>query len=227
MMNSDLEKLARETITTIMVELDPDRIKSRFDNPIDKASREFDYEPTCPVTHKEFHRIIASFVTHLHDKAATTWMFGDPLAGAIWLLEAGYQSAAYGTGYIAALLDANDPAEGGIQTVLAGMADSVKGIKRQEYTNAVFARYLHGCSWHLRREIARLLVEKYRAFLPERLGKSDPAQLTDDIPLLISKLISSDSVLYQIAFSFAVGVVVQRVGSKTAVNSGQRRIFED
>jgi hypothetical protein len=202
MMTSDLERLARETIAMIMLKLDPDRIKSRFDNPVDKTSMEFDYEPTYPITHKEFHRVIAGFVKHVYEKGvAVSWMPADPLAEAIWLLEAGYRSAVYGTGYIAALLDANDPAEGGIQTVLTGMAESIKGIKRQEYTMAVFARYLHGCSWHLRCEIARVLLEDYRAFMPERLGKCAPTQLADEIPALVLMLISSDSVLHQVAFS--------------------------
>jgi hypothetical protein len=201
MMNSDLERLARETIAMIMLKLDPDRIKSRFDNPVDKTSMEFDYEPTYPITHKEFHRVIAGFVKHVYEKGvAVSWMPADPLAEAIWLLEAGYRSAVYGTGYIAALLDANDPAEGGIQTVLTGLAESIKGIKRQKYTTDVFARYLHGCSWYLRYEIARVLLENYRAFLPEKLSQCAPAQLVDETPLLISMIISSDSVLHQVAF---------------------------
>lgn len=201
-MNSDLEKHARETIATIMLELDPDRIKKWFDDPIGKAAREFDCEPICPITYKEFHRIVADFIEHVYDKAlGASWMLTDPLAEAIWLLEAGYQSAVYGTGYIAALLDANDPAEGGIQTVLTGLAELIKGIRRQEYTRAVFARYLGGCNWHLRCEIARFLLEDYRAFIPKRLGKCAPAQLADEIPSLISMLISSDSVLHQMAFS--------------------------
>ena len=154
------------------------------------------------MTASEVRRIIAGFVAHLYDMTATTvWMLADPLDEAIWLLEAGYQSAVYGTGYIAALLDAHDQAEGGIQTVLTGMAESIKGIKRQEYTTAVFARCLHGCSWHLRCEIARVLLEDYRAFIPERLGKCAPTQLADEIPALVLMLISSDSVLHQVAFS--------------------------
>jgi hypothetical protein len=194
-MNSDLEKLARKTIAAIMLELDPNRIKSRFDNPIDKASREFDYEPTCPITHKQFHRVIAGFVEYVYDQGmAASWMLADPL-------EASYQSAVYGTGYIAALLDANDPAEGCIRTVLTGLTESIKGIRRQEYTVAVFARHLHGCSWHLRCEIVRVLLEDYRAFLPERLGKCAPAQLADEITSLISMLISSGSILHQMTFS--------------------------
>jgi hypothetical protein len=205
MMNCDLEKRARGTIEAIMLELDPDGIKHRFDDPISKAARGFDYEPICPITYKEFHRIIADFVEQVYDRALTaSWMLTDPLAEAIWLLETGYQSAVYGTGYIAALLDANDPAEGGIQTVLTSLAESIKGIKRQEYTRAVFIRYLHGASWHLRCEIARALLEDFRAFAPERLGKCAPAQLADEIPSLILMLISSDSVLHQMAFSGVV-----------------------
>jgi len=213
-MNSDLKKRARETIERIMAELDPDRIKNRFDDPIGKAARGFDYEPICPITHKDFHRIIAGFVEQVCDKAvAASWMLTDPLAEAIWLLEAGYQSAVYGTGYIAALLDANDPAEGGIQTVLTGLAESIKGVKQQQYTRAVFARYLHGCSWHLRCEIARVLLEDYRAFISERLGKCAPAHLADEIPSLILMIISSDSVLQQIAFSSEVSA-----SAETALN---------
>jgi len=205
MMNSDLKKRARETIATIVFELDSDRIKTRFDDPIAKAAKEFDYEPICPITHKEFHRIVAGFVEQVCDKAVgASWMLTDPLAEAIWLLETGYQSAVYGIGYIAALLDANDPAEGGIQTVLMSLAESIKGLKRQEYTSAVFTRYLHGCSWRLRCEIARVLLEDYRVFITERLGSCAPAQLADEIPWLISMLISSDSVLHQMASSGVV-----------------------
>ncbi|MEW6405068.1 MAG: hypothetical protein AB1649_25000, partial [Chloroflexota bacterium] len=202
MMSSDLEKLARKTITAIMVELDPDRIADRFDNPIAKAAREFDYEPQCPITYKEFHRIAACFVEHIYDKAmAASWMLTDPLAEVIWLLEDGYESAAYGAGYVAALLDANDPAEGGIQTVLTGLAELIRDSERQKYIKAVFARYLSGCSWALRCEIARLLLQDYRPFLPERLGKCAPAQLADEIASVISMFISANSILQQGAFS--------------------------
>lgn len=200
-MNSDLEKLARETIAAIMVELDPDRTKDRFDDPIAKAAREFGYDPICPIAHKEFHRTVAGFVEQVYDKGlATSWMLTDPLAEALWLLENGYESAVYGTGYVAALLDANDPAEGGIQTVLTGLAELIKDIERQKYIRAVFARYLHGCSWALRCEIAQVLLEDYRAFLPERLGKCAPAQLADEIPSLLLMLLSTNSILQQIAF---------------------------
>ena len=201
-MNSDLEKLARRTIAAIMVELDPGRINNRFDNPIAKAAREFGYEPICPIGHKEFHRIVAGFVEQVYDKAlGASWMLGDPLAEALRLLESGYESAVYGRGYVAALLDANDPAEGGIQTVLTGLAELITDDERQEYIAAVFARYVHGCSWALRCEIARVLLDDHRPFLPERLGKCVPAQLADEIPSLISTFISADSILQWGAFS--------------------------
>jgi len=117
------------------------------------------------------------------------------------LLENGYESAVYGTGYVAALLDANDPAEGGIQTVLIGLTELINEIERQKYIRAVFAWYLHCCNWYLLCEIARVLLEDYRALIPERLGKCAPVQLVDEIPSLISMFISGDSVLQQITFS--------------------------
>jgi hypothetical protein len=107
----------------------------------------------------------------------------------------------YGTGYVAALLDANDPTEGGIQTVLTGLSESIKEIERQKYTKAIFTQFLHGCSWYQLCEIARILLEDYQAIIPERLAKCYPAQLVDEIPSLISMFISGDSFLQQITFS--------------------------
>jgi hypothetical protein len=199
-MSTDLETDARMTIEMIKAELDPNQIKGRFDDPIDKAAMEFDFEPACPISHKEFHQIVARFVREVHDRAlAASWTLTDPLAKALSILENNYQSAVYGTSYVAALLDANDPAEGGIQTVLTNLTETIKDMERNHYTRSVFAWHLNGCSWKLRCEIARVLLKDYRAFIPERLGNCTPAQLVDAIPSLISMSMASDSILRQIA----------------------------
>lgn len=201
MMNTDIEKRARETIELITVELDQDLIKSKFDEPISRVGREFQYEAKQHIDHKTFHRIIADFVQEIYEKGLKApLMLGDPLAEAISLLENHYQSATYGAGYAAAILDTDDADAGGIETVLTSLAELVKDIERQKYTNSVFAYHLPGCDWDLLCEIARILLQDYRPFMPERLGKCVPAQLVEQIPSIILGYICSDSVLHQVSF---------------------------
>ena len=198
-MRSDLQEQARRTIETIMAELDPDRLKQRFDDPIAQALREFDYVAACPISHQEFHRIVAAFVETLYGRAfGALWLPEDPLAEAITILEHTYQSAVHDIGYDAAVMDANEPAEGGIQTVLTGLAESIRDLERQKHAQAVFARHLYGDSWALRCQIARILSAEYGAFWPPRLARCTPEQLVDYIPVLMSKCLDCEVILRQV-----------------------------
>jgi hypothetical protein len=127
-------------------------------------------------------------------------MLTDPLDEAILLLENGYHSALYGPGYTGAILHANDPSGGGIQTVLAGLTEAIKDIEQQKYINGVLTWHLHGCSWDLQCEIAQILLEDYRPFIPPQLCKCAPAQLVDEIPEIIHRYIESDFTLQGISF---------------------------
>ena len=202
MRSIDITERARQTIDTIAAQLDPNLLKSQFDEPIDRVARQFKCETTYSVGHKIFHRLIAEFVQQIYENGLkASWLLTDPLAEAISLLDRYYQSAVYNTGYVAALLDANDAAEGGIQTVLTSLAESVKDIERQKYIAAVFTWHLRRNSWPLQCEIARILLEDCQAFVPERLAGCVPAQIVDEIPSLIHMFICSDAALQQIAFS--------------------------
>jgi len=201
MKNTDIRELAKQTIEIITAKLDQDSIKSRFDEPIAKVAQQFKCKADCPISHKAFHEIIADFVEEVYAKALrASWMLTDPLTEAVFLLENHYHSTRYGVGYTAAILDADDAAEGGIRTVLTCLAESIKDIERQKYINGVFTWHLYGGDWNLRCEIARILLEDCRPFIPERLCKCAPAQLVDEIPSIMYRHICSDSVLQQISF---------------------------
>jgi hypothetical protein len=201
-MSIDITECASNTIDAIAAKLDPDLIKRKFDEPIDRVVRQFKCETTYPVGHKTFHRLIAKFVQEIYESGLqASWLLTDPLTEAISILDRYYQSAVYNTGYIAALLDANDAAEGGMQTVLTSLAESIKDIERQKYIAAVLTWHLRRISWPLQCEIARILLEDCRAFLPERLAGCVPAQIVDEIPSLVHIFIHSDAALQQIAFS--------------------------
>ena len=201
MKNTDLRERAREIIEIITAQLDQDLIKSRFDEPIARVASHFECRAECPITHKAFHKVIADLVERIYAKGLKTfWILTDPLAEAIFLLENNYRSAKYGAGYTAAILDADDASAGGIRSVLTGLAESIKDIERAKYIQGVFARHLYGGDWNVQCEIVRILLEDYQSFIPERLCQCAPAHLVDEIPSIIWRHISSDSVLQQISF---------------------------
>ena len=201
MMNSDVKKRAREIIEIITAKLDHELISHRFDKPIAKATREFVYEARYPVTHRDFHKIIADFVQQIYEKALNaSWMLTDPLDEAILLLENGYRSFLYGPGYTGAILHANDTEKGGIQAVLAGLAGAVNEIERQKYIDGVLTWHLHGISWDLQCEIAQVILEDYGPFMPPQLCKCVPAQLVDVIPVIMQRYIDSQFTVQGILF---------------------------
>lgn len=201
-MNTDITERAKETIEIIAAKLDQNLIKNRFDEPIAKAAKHFKFKAECPITHKAFHKVIANFVEHIYAKALkASWKLTDPLVEAIFLLENHYNSTMYGEGYTAAILDADDAEAGGIRIVLTNLAESIKDIERRKYINGVFTWHLYSNDWDIRCEIARLLLEEHRQFIPERLQKCSPAQLVKEIPSIMYRHICSDSILQQVSFS--------------------------
>jgi len=150
---------------------------------------------------KAFQKIIAGFVEHVYEEAlGASWMLSDALAEAISLLERYYSSVKYGTGYIAAFLDAGDTATGGIETVLAGLSESIKDAEREKHINGVLSWHVRSAGWAIRCEIARIILEDYGPFLAEWVRSCAPAQLADAVPSMMRELISSDSALRQICF---------------------------
>jgi hypothetical protein len=197
-MNYDIREYAREKIRTITTELDDSLIKSRFDDPIDEAARQFTHKADCPITQRVFHKIIAGFVAHIYSKALNArWKASpEPLGYAIELLEGHYNST-YGRGYIAAAFDAGDACQGGIDAVLNQLAEIIKDIERQKYVNAIFVINIDPTDWPLKCQIVGILLEEYRQFLPEHLLLCRPWELANEIPSIMYRYIRGDSVLRQ------------------------------
>jgi len=199
MTSTDTTILARHTVEAAISELDPHLMRNTFDDAVGKIAQQFEYQTVSAIDQSEFHGIISDFVGRIYGQALNAlWMALDPTAEAISLLENHYQSAVYGTGYTAALLDANDPEQGGIQAVLMGLAEAIVAVERQKHIRAIFAVHLSGLDWEVRREIARLLIEDYGRFLPESLAGCSPAQLMGEIPTLLHAHIHTNSTLEQI-----------------------------
>jgi len=201
MMDTEIQGRARRVIRRIESRLDPHLVRRLLDDPIAEVTDHYECRAEHPITQEIFLAIVSDFAKQVYDRALHAgWTLRDPRAKAISLLEGYYRSAAYGVGYSAAVLDAEDPAQGGIRTVLAGLAQSIRNIEYAEYARYVFKRNLSGRDWRLRCEMARILLDDYRAFLPQRLSRCAPAQLVDQIPSLILAQIGSESTMQQILF---------------------------
>jgi len=197
--NTDIKARARKTVETISTKLDHSLIESQFDEPIDETARRFTHKADCPISHKEFHRVITEFVVWVYDKGLSArWkLSAEPLGQVIELLEKHYSST-YGTGYTAAALDASEAGEGGIDAVLNQLAQIIKDIERSKHIKAIFAVNIDFTDWHLKCEIVSVLLDQYRQFLPEHLLKCKPWELANEIPTIMYRYICGESALQQI-----------------------------
>jgi hypothetical protein len=198
-MNTEIQSRARRIIRQIEFRLDPNLVRRLLDEPIARVIDHYECRAEHPITPEIFLEIVGDFTKQIYDRALNAaWTLTDPRAKAISLLESYYRSVAYGAGYSAAFLDADDPAQGSIRTVLARLAQSIRSIEYTQYTRYVFHLFLSDSDWSLRCEMARILLDEYGAFLPERLSRCVPAQLVDLIPSIILAQIGSESTVLQI-----------------------------
>jgi len=199
MADCEIKKIAHEKITAITAGLDEVLIKKRIDGPIDTAAKDFRYQTKLPLDYKQIHTIFSDFVRNIYENGLQTdWAIPDPLAEAIMLLEDYYQGT-YANGYSAAMLDAGDTEYGGIDIVLNRLAEIIKTIERQKYFSGVFVRHINPCDWHLKREIAGILLEQYRPVLPPLMRNCAAAQLVDQIPALMALYLNSCATLQQMS----------------------------
>lgn len=199
MTNTDIRERAERTIKTITAQLNLSLIKSLFDEPIDSAARQFRHQAGCPVSNRTFHKVLADFIVHIYGLGLNArWKLStDPLGEVIALLEFYYQSN-YGRGYIAAALDANDAAQGGMDTTLYTLKEIIKRVEHQKYFRSIFATNIEAADWDVQCEMVRVLVERYRPFLPEQIGQCQPWELISQIPSMICLCLGADSTLQEI-----------------------------
>ena len=200
-MCTDLKERAEEIIANICVLLDESVLQQKINEPVARAVKTFQHQEEFPISHKVFHRIIGDFTRHIYEhglKAYWKMSLVGPVATGISLLENHYHGT-YAHGYAAARLDAIDPGQQGIGLVLHRLAESIKTIEREQYTHWIFARYLQSAPWELRCVIARILLDRYQAFLPIQVRQCPPAQMADQIPAIIQRCLVSDTTLHQIA----------------------------
>ena len=94
-------------------------------------------------------------------------------------------------------LDAINGGSDDVKIVLHRIAEIIKTVEREKYINGIFKSSIDISNWHLRCRIVEYLLSKYKAHLTPALYKCHHSQLVDEIPYILSIIISSTSTLQQ------------------------------
>ena len=197
----DLQERANAAITRMAAYLDEDYLSRHIDASIDGAAVRFHYHAAGLISHGRFHQVLSRFVAYVyyHGLPCPVRLSRSQARDeAVALLEQLYRGSC-AAGYFAAVLDARRDQPDGLEFVLATLAEAIKGRRRQLHLQWVFANFLDPSDWNLRCEIATLLLDRFRSWLPEHMAGSAGAQFADEIPTLLTHCLSIDAQLQRIS----------------------------
>jgi len=196
-MSSQPSKQPQEIIEAIMDRLDERVLKRLIDEPVDKAVQNFKYENKEQIDHRQIQKILSGFAAHIYKEGLKSSLTQDDfLPFTISLLDRYYQGN-FSNGFTAAILDAANGKEEDVKIVLQRMAEIIKTTEREKYISGIFKTNIDISDWHLRCRIAEFLLARYEPHLIPALQKYPPAQLVDEIPYLLSIIISNTFTLQQ------------------------------
>ena len=201
MKNYEHNLSSEKILDTIINLLNEERVARTIDEPIDLTVKAFQLKVKAPLSHSEFNRVIAEFVSGIYKKGLRLprHLSGqEALTEAVSLLEKYYQGI-YSKGYDEALLDAAGNDQEGLRYVLSQLAESIKTVERDKYVRWVFANTIDQSDWETRRRIAATYLMQYKDFLSPELREIDPARLVDGFQNLILNLVSTKSLLRQVS----------------------------
>ncbi|MBC8469721.1 MAG: hypothetical protein H8D56_09645 [Planctomycetes bacterium] len=197
MMSSQPSENPQDIIESIIKKLDETVLKKAIDEPIDTAAKNFKYNCQKKQNPMQLQDILSDFVKHIYrDGTNTAFAPDDTLAHTISLLDRYYQGN-YSNGYTAAILDAINGGPDDVKIVLHRIAEIIKTVERERYISGIFKSSIDISDWHLRCRIVKYLLSKYKSHLTPALYKCHPSQLVDEIPYILSIIISSTSTLQQ------------------------------
>ena len=203
MTNSEQNLSSEKTLDTIINLLDEGRLARAIDEPIDLTVKAFQQKVKVPLSHSDFNRVIAEFVSGIYQKGLRLPRHlsdQEALAEAVSLLEKHYQGID-SRGYDGALLDATVNDQEGLQCVLSQLAESIKAAERKKYVRWVFFSIIDQSDLKARRRITATYLTKYKDFLSPAIREMDSAWLADHFQGLIFNLVSTQSLLKQVSGS--------------------------
>jgi len=199
---------AVRVIEQITALLDETRLAQAIDEPIDTATEAYCCHVGTPDSCRQFNDIISEFVFHVYKNAQACprkLNRSQACDEAVDLLEQAYEGT-HANGYHAALLDATDTSQGGMDVVLSRITDIIKSRLRQNYRRWVFAHCIDPGDWRAKCDIAAILLDRCSPLPPGKQGSYCAEQFVDHIPELFEAVLSIEQLEQQGSFgSFSSG----------------------
>lgn len=191
MTNSENSKTATAIINKVLELTDEAYLQRQIDTPIEKVLSDFEIDSNAKITHRNFMDILTDFVGRIHVSGPGSTQYlsrSQASAEAFFIVE-----KALGTpdvpGYDAALVEAFDD----VESVLQKIAGFILFMIRDRHIKWVYATCIGCLDWPTKCLITKILVKKYKAYLPQTILSCSPAQFVDALPQLFSAVQSTES----------------------------------
>jgi hypothetical protein len=176
---------ALEILDQLAAALDAERLARQIDRPIDQATREFEFLSRANVSHGQFLDIVARFLRHLLARAfpnGRQLSMSQARDEAVAVLE----HAASSGGNYEAFLEAAEPSEEGLGNVLVRVADLIKVRQRDAHVRWAVATHIDPGDWRMKCQMAAILLERCRPWLPTEVRNCPPEQMADHVLELLA-----------------------------------------
>ena len=198
MTHSDPSLDANTIIDRVLTLTSDDHIYEVIEKPLDQVAQQFRYEVRNPITRNAFHRVIATFITHVYQYGLRLPRMLTPMQAldeAIYLLCLGTSQDGYDE-TILALAEAQKEA---LDATLSRMLQIIKELEKQKYRTWVLAKHVNPTDWHLKCCLVEQLLQRCGPYLPERLRRFTPAQLADHYLALFELCANTQNFLHHIS----------------------------
>jgi len=191
MRNSDL--LAEAILDRLLALGAEESIRQTIDEKLLRAFHAYELRVPSPITRMTFHRTLAEFVLHLYGQGLCIPRRLSPeeaLAEALSILEETYREEG---GYEVVCWQMVGEGQDALELVLERIGETLRQRQQHQYLQWVFASQIDPLDWQTRHALTRILLHRWKAFLPDSLLQCSPAQLADDYATLILNHLSTEN----------------------------------
>jgi len=168
-------------INRIIHLLDDENIHRKIEAPVDRVLEQYPIDLAKPFSTAYFHEVLADFVRQVSRSAKPVKQnltVPEAAAEAMRLLDRYEGQGSFG--YEAALYDATDDEDKGLQWVVAQMAEIIKKEERQKHVEYVLSRHVDPHDWRLKCAVVEVLMEVLRPYMPASVVDRPVDSLADN-----------------------------------------------
>ena len=197
MTNSDPTADAEPTIQHVLRLLDPSRVHTRIDVPVDAAAAHVEVPQGVSLAPAVFNDLIAVTVKTIFAAALVPprqLTAQQALSEGIFFLNQA-RGTPDASGYEMSLCEAQSRQHSDASWVVAVLADLIKRRERAAYTRWVLVSHLLSRDWAFQCCCVQAVLDQNRAILPQSILAFQPSQLVQALPSLLALCMTPRQVL--------------------------------